>query len=125
MSGGIPPFELIDALYATPTNPCGREVVTMEMGCAGAMVILNNSVSVAGGVALSATCTVNCDVPEPLGVPAISPLFPGSIQQAGSRCDGKNQRRDATRHNQLLAVGNAILAAGKGHGGEHHRRRLD
>src|SRR5580658_1075507 len=76
VSGGIPPFELIDALYATPTNPCGSDVVTMEMGCAGVIVILNNSLSVAGGIALSATCTVNDDVPELLGVPAITPFVP-------------------------------------------------
>src|SRR5271170_654621 len=76
VSGGIPPFELIDVLYATPTNPWGSDVVTMEMGGAGAMVILNNSVSVAGGIAASATCSVNDDVPEPLGVPAITPFVP-------------------------------------------------
>jgi len=76
VSGGIPPFELIEALYATPTDPCCSDVVTMEMGCAGVIVILNNSVSVAGGIAASATCTVNDDVPELLGVPAITPFVP-------------------------------------------------
>ena len=93
----------------------------MEIGCAGAMVMLKDCDSVAGGVAPSATCTVNWEVPEPLGVPAIAPFVPrlrpaGRVPEAIVNFSGVTPPVTAS----LLAVRYAVLTARKRGGGEHH-----
>ena len=60
-----------------PAVPDGNEVVVMLNATAGAMVMLRGAVAVDNWK--SVTCTVKLEMPAPLGVPVIAPLF-------GSKC---------------------------------------
>ena len=55
--------------------PAGSEVVVMLNGTAAVTVMLSGALAFAGGEFESVTCTVKFDVPPPLGVPMIAPVF--------------------------------------------------